>query len=65
MEWPNEVARRSDGTRWVSRADGHLGGCPTESGRVPDGGWVSGGGPTAALWGGPMGDYIRAPGLHF
>jgi hypothetical protein len=25
--------------------------------RVPDGGWVSGGGPTAGLGGGPTGDY--------
>jgi hypothetical protein len=80
-EWPDEEARRSgltekpDGatrvahdTQWVSRADGHLDGCPTEGGRVPDGGWtgtrqrgdrcpteggVSGGGPTAGLGGGP------------
>jgi hypothetical protein len=59
------VARRSDGTRWVSRADGHPGECPTESRRAPDGGWVSGGGPTAGLGGGPMEDYIRAPGPHF
>jgi hypothetical protein len=73
------MAQRSDGTRWESRADGHPGGCPTESRRapwgadgcstegawVPDGGWVSGGGPTAGLGGGPMGDYIRAPDLHF
>jgi hypothetical protein len=76
------VARRIDGTRW--RADGHPGGCPTESelapvggGRVPDGGragarlrlpdrgWVSGGGPKAGLGGGPTGDYIRAPAPHF
>jgi hypothetical protein len=33
--------------------------------RVPDGGWVSGGGPTAGLGGGPTGDYIRTPGPHF
>jgi hypothetical protein len=33
--------------------------------RVPNGGWVSGGGPTAGLGGGLTGDYIRAPGLHF
>jgi hypothetical protein len=33
--------------------------------RVPDGGWVSGGGPTAGLGGGPTGDYIRAPCPHF
>jgi hypothetical protein len=64
-EWPDGVARRSDGTRSMSRADGHLGRCPTESGRVPDGRWVSGGGPTAGLGGGPTGDYIRAPGPHF
>jgi hypothetical protein len=30
------VARRIDGTRLVCRADGHPGGCPMESGRVPD-----------------------------
>jgi hypothetical protein len=33
--------------------------------RVPDGGWVSGGGPTAGLGGGPTWDYIRVPGPHF
>jgi hypothetical protein len=78
------VARRIDGTRLVSRADGHPGGCPTESRRapveggqvpdrrrtgarrrVPDGGWVLGGGPTAGLGGGPTRDYIRAPAPHF
>jgi hypothetical protein len=59
------MARRSDSTRWVSRADGHPGGCPTEGARAPDGGWVSGGGPTAGLGGGPTGDYIRTPGPHF
>jgi hypothetical protein len=32
---------------------------------VPDGGWVSGGGPTAGLRGGPTEDYIRAAGPHF
>jgi hypothetical protein len=55
-------------------------GCPTEGARVldrerewPDGGCegclieggVSGGGPTAGLGGGPMGDYISAVGPHF
>jgi hypothetical protein len=38
---------------------------PVGGGRVPDGGWVSGGGPTAGLGDGPMGDYIGAPGPHF
>jgi hypothetical protein len=33
--------------------------------RVPDRGWVSGGGPSAGLRGGPTGDYIRAPGPRF
>jgi hypothetical protein len=73
----NGVARRSDGTRLVCRADRHPGGCPTESGRVPDGGctgarrrvpdegWVSGGGPTVGLGGVPTGDYIRSRGPHF
>jgi hypothetical protein len=32
---------------------------------VPDGGRVSGGGPTAGLGGGPTGEYIRAGGPHF
>jgi hypothetical protein len=32
---------------------------------VHDGGWVSGGGPTAGLGGGPTGEYIRAAGPHF
>jgi hypothetical protein len=37
MEWPDGIAQRSDrDTRWKSRADGHPGGCPTESGRAPD-----------------------------
>jgi hypothetical protein len=67
-------------TRWASRADGHPDGCPTEGGQVPDGvhasarrrarwvpngGWVSGGGPTAGLGGGPTGEYIRAGGPYF
>jgi hypothetical protein len=51
--------RRANGR--PSGADG----CPTEGARAPDGGWVSGGGPTAGLGGGPTGDYIRAPGPHF
>jgi hypothetical protein len=65
---PDGVARRIDDTRLVCRhcrADGHPGGCPTEGARAPDGGWVSGGGPTAGLGGGPTGDYIRAPAPHF
>jgi hypothetical protein len=60
--WPDKVA----GTQW--RADGRpsgADGCPTEGTRAPDGGWVSGGGPTAGLGGGPTGDYIRAPGPYF
>jgi hypothetical protein len=87
MEWPDgvaqqlaqQLAQQSDGTRWESRADGHPGGCPTESGwapvrggrvpdggrMVPDGGWVSRGGPTAGLGRGPTGEYIRAVGPHF
>jgi hypothetical protein len=39
--------------------------CPTEGAWVPDRGWVSGGGPTAGLGGGPTRDYIRAAGPHF
>jgi hypothetical protein len=32
---------------------------------VPDGGWVSGGGPMAGLGDGPTGEYIKAAGPHF
>jgi hypothetical protein len=32
---------------------------------VPDGGRISGGGPTAGLGGGPTEEYIRAGGPHF
>jgi hypothetical protein len=32
---------------------------------VLDGGWVSGGGPTAGLGGGLTGDYISGVGRHF
>jgi hypothetical protein len=51
MGWPDGVARRRGGCPMES------GRAPVRGGRVPDGGWVSGGGPT--------GDYIRAPGPHF
>jgi hypothetical protein len=37
--------------RWESRVDGHPGGCPMESGRVPvGGGQVLDGGRTGARW---------------
>jgi hypothetical protein len=36
-EWPDGVTKVACDTRWASRADGHLDGCPTEGGRAPDG----------------------------
>jgi hypothetical protein len=39
ISMPDGMAQQSDrDTRWESRADGHPGGYPTESGRAPVGG---------------------------
>jgi hypothetical protein len=50
-----------------TRADAQwrVGGRPTEGAWMPNGGQVSGGGPTAGLGGGPTGEYIRTAGPHF
>jgi hypothetical protein len=50
-EKPNGAMRVARDTQWVSRADGHLDGCPTEGGRAPDGGeQVPNGGRMGARW---------------
>jgi hypothetical protein len=44
MEWPNGATKVARDTCWASMADGHPDECPTEGGRVPNGGW------TGAQW---------------
>jgi hypothetical protein len=78
--WPTIPNGRAGQTDTRTGAQQRVDGRPTEGARVPDGerewpdgglnvclteGGVSGGGPTAGLGDGPMGDYISATGPPF